>query len=117
MKNNREILGYGPRMALDGKRTRIGRDMQMGFTDAMLENPDAEDDNEEAIQTMIGLIAKLKNDNPDGYAKVLDAVAAMERENNQSLASDKALFAADRAQSGFASRYGNRIRIDNLGIR
>lgn len=67
MTANKELLGIGPRMPLNGKLTRHqAHDMQMAYTDNMAENPEAEDDEEEdddtskvSVETLFKYISRL----------------------------------------------------------
>lgn len=130
--------------------------MQMAFTDAMVEKPEATDIDDDTIQSFISLAAKLKEADPDGYQKFIAAIIGNEEASDEepeakpvTLSADmKALadrigtdegfkrevseaahrvkrrIAADDAsekeaknQAAFESRWGNRIKVNNIGVQ
>lgn len=130
--------------------------MQMAFTDAMAEKPEATDIDDDTIQTFISLAAKLKEADPEGYRKFIAALTgnpevsdedadkkpatlstdakaladrigsdeAFKREVSEAAHRVKRRIAAVDAsekeaknQAAFESRWGNRIKVDNIGVQ
>lgn len=99
--------------------------MQMAFTDAMLEKNEAEDD-ALSVEDICNAISAL---DLDGLEAVLDCMNKIVPEKVEQRATDRKR-GADKArahdsklanveanQKAFTARWGNRIRIDNLGVK
>lgn len=99
--------------------------MQMAYTDPMAEKPEAEDD-ALSLEDICNAIATL---DLDGLEAVLDCMNKVVPEKVEQRATDRKR-GADKArahnsklakieanQKAFTARWGNRIRIDNLGVK
>lgn len=99
--------------------------MQMAFTDVMAEKPEAEDD-AMSVEDICNAIQSL---DLDGLEVVLDCMGKVVTDrkaagtSDRKMGSDKArafdskLAKIEADNKAFISRWGSRIRVDNLGVK